>query len=279
MSVNIDLKTFNVKNGNYIGKYQYYSTTLNKTTNRYVAGVYSMMNHNTAIYTGKWPVVQDSLVAYYDFAEYDSYTGTGSTIFDLSTNVRTITATGSYSSSNSGIWTLSSNQFLSLTSNYAFGTSDNTLEAWLYPTSYPSGVASGMIFGSGGSNFSGVLYFGYHSGGYYYFGGWDGTTRWGTSITPTSAILNNWAYVAFGRSGSVWRAYVGSTNGNTTTISTANVTFSTSIGQSGPRLGSNASNGSECYNGYVGMFRAHNRYLSNDELFNNFNCQRRRFGI
>lgn len=279
MSITVDPKTFNVKNGNYIGKMQYYSTILNPNRTRFVSGVYSMLNHNTAIYTGKWPVNALSLNTYYDFGEVDSYSGTGSSMTDLSTNNQNISATGgSYSTDNGGYWTISGNQYLALTSSYGFSTGALTLEAWVYPTSYPS-TASGMIFGTGGSNFAGVLYFGYLNTGGYYFGGWDGSTRWGTSISVPSPLLGNWAYVAFGRSGNAWRAYTAVTRSGNTTISTASLNFSATIGQSGPRFGSNASNSSECFNGRIGMFRSYTRYLSDDELFNNFNCQRNRFSI
>jgi len=216
-------------------------------------------------------IVTNGLVIYLDAANRKSYPGSGTVWTDLSGNGNTGTLTNgpTYSSGNSGYLTLDgSNDFINGTSISSQLTTDITAEAWVYVSS--AGVDWVRIIGTGGNT------------GNRTFGLWYASDRkllWqrygaaDPSIYPTSPILqlNTWHHVAATTNGSSHALYLDGVSIGTNTAA-------------GPWSASNEAvtigfAGFHTYhNGRISNARLYNRALTDQEIKQNFNAHRGRFG-
>lgn len=156
------------------------------------------------------------------------------------------------------------NDYLSIgSSGFPFGSSAGTLAAWCRTNSLASGfkwIVSYGTAGTGQSRFLGV------TGSTYYFGGY------GDDITATTVPLNTWFNIVGVYNGTTASMYV---NGQLVSGPTAK-TWNTIAGNS--QIGRQTNNG-EYWSGDIAQVGVYNRALTANEVLQNFNALRGRFGI
>ena len=213
-------------------------------------------------------IVTSGLALHYDFSG-GSYSGSGTTITDLSGSGRTGTTAGSpaYTSSGGGYFTFDAgNKYIALPANI-FNSTAFTAEFWVYQITQPT---VGVLFGSQGSNTAGNWGIGSNSGGYF-FSTYNGSTRPG--LGSGTSITGAWNHVVATRNASNFASlYV---NGALTSSGTITTSFASAI----PRLAVNPINSGERLNGRLSIFRYYTAALSDSDVLNNFNVHKTRFGI
>ena len=182
------------------------------------------------------------------------------TFLDSSTNNFTITRNGNttqgsfspYGSnwSNSFIRSASSYITISDSSAFSLGTSDFTIECWIFPTLSGSTQDISGQADSSITTTSRSFLFQINGAGNIIAGVWSGST--GYTITSSSAVsFNTWNHIAFVRSSGTLTLYINGVSVGTSSISTASVNDSSnnlSIGRFGER-------NTAYYDGYVSNFR------------------------
>jgi hypothetical protein len=198
-----------------------------------------------------------------------SYPGSGTTWTDLSGNSRTCTTVGSpaYSVANGGYFTFDTGtKYVTLPANI-FNSTAFTAEMWVYQITQPT---VGILFSSQGSNTANQWALGSNSGGYFFTTN-DGSTRpgLGSGVTTTGV----WTHIVATRNSS----NLASLYQNGVLMSSGTVT--TSFASATPRLAVNPINSGERLDGRIANFNYYTRALSADEVLQNFNATRGRFGV
>jgi len=182
------------------------------------------------------------------------------TFLDSSASPLTITRNGNptqgsfspYGSnwSNSFIRSASSYITISDSSAFSLGTSDFTIECWIFPTLSGSTQDISGQADSSITTTSRSFLFQINGTGNIIAGVWSGST--GYTITSSSAVsFNTWNHIAFVRSSGTLTLYINGVSVGTSSISTASVNDSSnnlSIGRFGER-------NTAYYDGYVSNFR------------------------
>jgi hypothetical protein len=133
--------------------------------------------------------------------------------------------------------------------SFSFGTSDFTLECWIYPT----GSVIGNLFSQRGSGMS-WRYENSQSVRFFY-----GNGLGGFSTSNSSVPLNTWSHVALTRNGNTFTIWVNGQSSATNTI-TASMDYAI------PRIGTSITYPAEAFQGYIDDFRITKgvaRYASN----------------
>ena len=227
-------------------------------------------------------IATSGLVLYLDAANTRSYPGSGLTWTDLSGNSNTGSLANGpvYSGTNNGFFTLDGTNDYILANNTSlnskFSSTSVSHFTWVYPT------GAGMIVSELGQT---TINTGWHdgnieisSGGAFSFSTWHGSLA--NKVVSSSQSFNNWYYVGFTYNGTTLTAYI-----NGSSIGTTNFTRSapydngqqthyalfaiesTNMGTGGYGIGR------------VASFSVYNRSLSADEVAQNYNALRGRFGI
>ena len=225
-----------------------------------------------AVYGGPNSVVS-GLVLELDAGNTKSYPGSGTTWTDLSGrgNIGTLTNGPTYSSSNGGSIVFDGvNDYVNCGSiNFTGGTSI-TIEVWIKPNSSQNAYTD-------------ILDYNHTSGGFviqqnntalnqYYFGYWNGSSY---SITSTITLnSNSFNHLVFVKSGTSTIGYLNSVN-------TIQYTGSSNINCSGYtlHLGRYVTSTGREFNGSISNTKIYNRALSADEVLQNFNAMRGRYGV
>jgi hypothetical protein len=213
-------------------------------------------------------IVDEGLVLYLDAANEKSYPGTGTTVFDLTTNLNNsiLTNGASYNSANNGYFNFDgSNDCIVVNSNAnILSKTSYTKIAWFYPTSFSTGnnIISGgnsgqHAFWLGGTN---TLRAGHNS-------------AWSTVVSSTTLVLNTWYFgaVTFNTS-TGWVLYL---NGNQESTNGSLTTFT---GNQEILIGA-FSTGSNVFTGRISSGLVYNRVLTGAEIKQNFEATRGRYGI
>lgn len=211
-----------------------------------------------------------------DAANPRSYPGSGTTWNDLSGNAHngTLTNGPTYSSGNGGhiVHTGASNHHTAIANTTALRlTTSVTLQAMIYPTSYPSGGGGGgFIVAMPGAYYlelknSGVLrtyFYGLSNAGYH-----DGTN---------TVPLNQWSHVSVVRdqSANTIVTYINGVVDRTISSITGSMTTAVNTLQIGAFSG-----GGYSFNGRIANAHVYNRALSATEILQNFTAMRGRFGL
>ena len=215
------------------------------------------------------PIVTDGLVLRLDAGNPASYSGSGSTWYDLSGggNNGTLTNGPTYDSANKGSIVFDgTNDHVECSNDSSFQIYEGTISAWIKAqngnSSYRSIIAKGNAWGI-------FLYNDIFS-----------TYSWGNVARRETGIDlgdNNWHYVAMSFTNTLGTPsnnailYVDGISVLTTTVTHSNHNISVKIGENG-----NA--GQEFY-GNISSAKIYNRALSSTEITQNFNALRGRYGI
>lgn len=214
-------------------------------------------------------VVTNGLVVHLDAANKKSYAGSGSTWTDLTGNNynANLSSTGSPPTYGPGYFTYNGTSNESLITNPGALTRF-TVEAWAYPTGY-SGAACVVSDSYPGTtsqinyciNAQGAWFGGLYQAGWYY--------------SPSMAwTLNAWQQVVYTFDGTNQSIYVNGVSGGSTTTYSGNPGNST-VGVKIARRWDIA----DYMAGRVANIKIYNRALSLQEIQQNFNALRGRYGI
>ena len=216
--------------------------------------------------------VENDLLLYYDAGIFASYSGSGSTINDLSKNNRHGTIVGSPAWT-SNYFTFSNDYIITpdLDQIVTIGDEAHSVEVWVYPTN------NGVIASYQGS---GALNSGYHFSaielvsGQVEFGLWNGTTI--TSTGPTGALtFNQWHQIVltYNGHGSPVKGYIDGVLVDQTSNMNFNSPMDDSVAQFriafGAEDGTSQGDGSY-FDGRFGIARVYGRALTDAEILQNY---------
>ena len=214
-------------------------------------------------------IVVDGLVLNLDAGNISSYPGTGTTWTDLSSSPTNATLVNgvTYNSSNEGHLLFDgTNDYatVSSSSKFAFGTGDFTLETWIYPQSFSNylhmiALPDQNTFALKANVSDGQIY--YYNPSYTTYGSTSGWTL----------TLNAWNHVVFKRESSVGYAFLNAVSKGSKTGFTSNFSAQT--------LNIHNGYGSEFAACKISSVRIYNKALTSNEVNNNFNVTKSRYGL
>jgi hypothetical protein len=217
-------------------------------------------------------IVRDGLVLYLDAANIKSYPGTGTTWFDLSNikNNGTINNNPTYLNNNKGIFSFDgTNENITIGETSSLNLQSYTYCFWIkriepantgwlqFMQRSTSGRNPGIWFYINEAN---RIHFSIYMSG-----------AFNTSVDPSGFFLNEWHYftatVDYSNNTTILKGYTDGILKQTTTHADNYPVLGTGISYIGNRLFD------------LGIFSVYNRALSNDEIKENFNATRGRYGI
>lgn len=280
-----DNSCFNIKNGNYIGRYQRPSTLSLTTASDYTAsGVHSMNNYAGYIRSGAWKITTtNNMYVNWELSE----TSVVNTDINPVTSITSSTIQGTlvgnfvnsptFSTSKRGIITLASasSQVISFggSSLISLSTTDFAIEVWYSPTSLVAThpfIQTDPVTSVGTAN---CWYFSIISSTTLAFGL---TSAIGTRVTASvNMVAGSWYHLVITRTSGVCAMYV---NGASVAVSNASVfngtsfTYSSSGGVIGYLVGTAYMNGS------IGAIRVYKeRSLTANEVYMQYGATAGRF--
>ena len=226
-----------------------------------------------SVYAGP-EIVNDGLVLCLDAGNSRSYPGSGTAWTDLSGNGNTGTLTNgpTYNSSNLGFFQFVTNNFAAIPNNVALDTQTPTVEVWVKTNAT---TQNGFWFEKGTVNSQYSLF---QAGGNIL---WrmriGGSIQNLTTTTATYMNTSNWYQVVGTYTSGTRRLYI---NGVLVNFDTQTGTIETNSGgmSIGVYGGFNGSRG-YYYNGNLSSCKVYNRALTAEEIQQNFNATRGRYGI
>lgn len=237
--------------------------------NRSLTSVEVLQNYNATrnrysdqVATGP-DIVRSNLIMYYDFGDVSSYTGSGTSVLDLSGNGLTATLVNSptYSSASGGYMDFSGTSYATVTNTLigSIRTGDYTIDLWIY---WPGNTGYGHIY----SMSSQSSYFFKHSSGGLYDGYAAASSGGGGSLASGA-----WRHVVVTRSGGTSVFYVNATQ----TYTRAN---SFDLNQNTLNIRSDGGVG-EWVRLYIALPKLYKKGLTQAEVTQNFNMHKGRFGL
>lgn len=220
------------------------------------------------MYTGP-KIVENGLVLYLDAGNPKSYPGTGLTWYDRTQNGNngTLVNGPTFNNGNTGSIVFDgTNDRVNLGNILNFGTNDFTIELWCRKSSagnqYPKVISKGLYQASGWlfMTYIDSLYFSY------------GNPEQGISYTFPYTITNRWIHGVVTRISNQVTVYGNATPGTPATV-TNNLNSSYNF-----TIGSNGQPG-EFWGGNVSTVRIYNRALTAQEVLQNYNATKSRFGL
>ena len=234
-------------------------------------GIWGLQNVELANRSNSWPIfnVTSGLILNLDASNANSYPGSGTTWYDLSGNNKngTLTNGPTFSSANGGSIVYDGVDDSVICSLVTSDANNVTMEAWFKATTLPGS----LILYNGNSATSG---YGFTHGAcgatsttlYVFFGGLNCNV-----VSYAGMTTNVWYQAVYTR---------------TTTPSILNILYINGISRST----NNSSNpnaapagstsiGTQGYQGNISIARIYNRALSANEVLQNFNAARARFGL
>lgn len=218
-------------------------------------------------------IVTDGLVAYFEAGNNASYSGNGTTWYDISGSG--INAQGLnnpvFSSDNFGYFNFSTNKAFNTPVSATLNITNNlTLETFVYPTA--------------NINYGGIITYGTDGAEQYtlttmatqkYMCGTNYPSNW-YQVYGDVYSLNVWQHVVATFSSGVWNIYI---NGVLNATNTIPITNFPSIANSYLSIGLNFPGGDEYYSGKISLVRIYNKVLNGSEILQNFNAQKIRYGL
>lgn len=211
---------------------------------------------------GSPSIVTNGLALYLDAGSRLSYPGSGTAWNDFTGNTSTtLVNTPSFSPLNQGILTFNGTNQYATTPTVALGTA-YTVEIWVYLSNLASRV---WLCSSTGGNYI----FNFLNGNIYAF-------ATAVTIIPSPLLVaNQWYHITCTKSSTVFSAYVNGVFKGSDTV-TAGSTYT--IGYIGA-LTSNETTFTNYAAGNLSQFKAYTRALSAQEVLQNYNATKARFGL
>ena len=218
------------------------------------------------------PIVTDGLVFAVDAGNLVSYENNSTTAYNLAgSETGTLTNGVGFDSGNADSWTFDgTNDYIDITGlDSSYQVSAGSIEAWIKPSSDGSDQ---MVCGLGGAHTLGATRIIRINGNQWGFVGYGSANQdWG-NIAPVA--FNTWAHIVIGWNGTALTFWLNGVEYNTTR--TGIVTPNSSI----IRLGVSTWNTSDrAFEGDIALMRMYSKLITSDEVTQNFNAQRNRFGI
>jgi hypothetical protein len=246
------------KYGNFRGYNR--ALSVDEVLQNYQATQYKFLGQN---------IVTNGLQLSYDFANKNSYPGTGTTIYDLSGNSNngTLLNNPQFSpNANGGVISWDGTDDYIDTGKTAtqlgFYGANYTMEAWVYPTSLTS---DRTMFGTNQSALRQGLHLVFRSGQIY-------QGHYASDFTAGTVTTNNWYQIVYTYNASTGACEIFKNN-----VSQGTGTISSFIGTTNILIASWG--GSYYFEGPGGIYRIYNRVLSSTEILQNYNAQKTRFGL
>lgn len=215
-------------------------------------------------------LIQDGLVLSLDAGNIKSYPSSGTTWRDLTANRNngTLTNGPTFNNANGGSIVFDgSNDYTELGNILNVGTSDFTIEAWFYKetklNSFPKLVSKGA----------------YQAGGWRLLedNGLDLTFQYGNPqsevISPTTLVNDRWNHALVTRLSGNITVYANGQGGTSTAVGDDLTTNSYTY-----QLATSP-NGGENWKGRIAMYRHYNIGFTQAMVLQNFNANRKRFGL
>ncbi len=248
--------------------------------NIYQASIYSralsaseilnLYNSNRKKFIPTENISTDGLILHIDPSVNTCYPGTGTTIYDLSSNayVGSILNGASYSNNRTGALLFDgANECVQFYNAILSGTQDFTIESWAYNTKSPAGTpgSDGTIFANYGV---GNLQFFYS---YQYIGLWLNNN---SAYVPNPERIYQYGpmQLTATRSGSNLSIYL---DGILVDTGSSGDTIGTTTNF---RIGANTA-GTERFIGYIYNLKIYNRALPQSEIINNYNALKNRYKL
>lgn len=224
-------------------------------------------------------VITTNLLVYYDAGNSSSYSGSGTSWYDLSGNGKTATLTNgpTYTSSDGGAIQFDGTNDYVVVPQFNDSTSDFTIEAWVRTATI--GADNKTIWGHHTSGYGprieidGSTYG--HNRQIRFLHGTNTAWYWTEDYTGSIISDNAWYHIAATWSGTgdnYARIYVNSTEENSAYHSG---TYATSL-NAVPSIGSSAG---QYWPGRVAIVRFYTAALSATEVAQNYNAEKSRFGM
>lgn len=215
-------------------------------------------------------IVREGLILNLDASSLRSYPGSGTVWTDLGPNNLSFSLINgtSYNSSNKGVMyfdTTDDYATASAHSSFAFGTGDFTIDAWVKPTQL-SNTYTHILALPQQDTFA--LKINVNGGEVYFYS--TGFTTYG-STNGWTVTQDQWNHVVLVRSSSVAYAYLngvskGSKSGFSNSFSSQTINIHNGWG-------------SEYAEMYLGPLKVYNTALSSDQVLQNYNAHKERFGL
>jgi hypothetical protein len=227
------------------------------------------------------PVVDSSVKLWIDAGQTTSYSGTGTTWSDISGNSNNGTLNNSPTYASIGAITFNgTSQYADITNppSLNLGTGDYSISGWIYITQSVTATGRILTFSTASYTLAGDILIDTTS--VLKFSSRDGT---GTDnlalVSITSADQNKWLFFTAIRSAKtpVIYLYDGSTvrtNTGTASATVMDLTTPTLV-----RLAMRPASSIHYFGGSIAQLQIYNRALTSDEVAQNFNALRRRYGI
>ena len=218
-------------------------------------------------------IVRDNLHCYVDVASPRCYSGTGTTLTDLSGNGRNFTLVNGASVSGDSLLLLDgSNDYANYSQTFDWTSTPWTVEFWAKATdfAYPSVID---LINAGNGHFRFDLN-STHIRSQFRTPGGSSTSLVNYNTTITSG---EWYFCSFTRSATTYKAYLNGILGATNTSSALNNSSGMNVIRIGYSADYDASD--RTFEGSVGPVRIYSSTLSDTEVQQNYNAQKSRFEI
>jgi hypothetical protein len=238
-----------------------------------IAGTNSPASSASAVVTTSANIVSSGLVFYVDAVSTSSYSGSGTTWYDLSTNALNLTVgSGTFPTFSTNSFVFSSQHLQNSTSASSANITNNlTIEAWI-------NMASWVQYGS-------IICFGTDSGEQWSLNssstnGLSFGSNWPANwllVSPSSAVnINTWYCIHLTYSSNTVNWYI---NGSLNSTVSLGVNPLTTVSEAFISVGANIPGGDEYFNGKIGNIKLYNRVLTTTEMSQNFTAHRSTYGI